>query len=180
MHDLKQLRADPAMFDAALARRGMPDASLSILGADAALRAVQTELQGALARRNDASKAIGAAKAAQDAERAEALMAEVAVLKAEIAGGEAEERERAALFDELVAALPNMPAPDVPDGADERCNVEQKRWGSPRSGGLEHDALAARLGSNPEGAARIAGARFMVLEGGLARLHRALGQYMLD
>ncbi|MGL6044742.1 MAG: serine--tRNA ligase, partial [Sandaracinobacteroides sp.] len=91
-----------------------------------------------------------------------------------------EERERSALVDELVAALPNMPAPDVPDGADERCNVEQKRWGSPRSGGLEHDALAARLGSNPEGAARIAGARFMVLEGGLARLHRALGQYMLD
>jgi seryl-tRNA synthetase len=180
MHDLKALRADPAAFDAALARRGVADASAAILAADAALRSVQTALQSALARRNDASKAIGAAKGAKDESRANALMAEVAVLKAEIAGGEAEERERAALVEELVSALPNLPAADVPDGADEHGNVEQKRWGNPATGGLEHDALAARLGSNPEGAAKIAGARFMVLEGGLARLHRALGQYMLD
>ncbi len=180
MHDLKALRADPAAFDAAMARRGVSGASASILAADAALRAVQTALQTALARRNEASKAIGAAKAQKDEERANALMAEVSLLKAEIAGGEAEERERAAALEALVAAIPNAPADDVPDGVDEHGNVEVKRWGSPRNGGAEHDALAERLGWNPDASARLAGARFMVLGGQLARLHRALGQFMLD
>ncbi|MCG2840701.1 serine--tRNA ligase [Sandaracinobacter sp. RS1-74] len=180
MHDLKALRADPAAFDAALARRGVANASAAILEADAALRSVQTALQGALARRNEASKAIGAAKANKDDATAEALMAEVTALKAEIAEAEAEERERAAQVEALAAALPNLPAPDVPDGADEHGNVERKRWGTPRNGGAEHDALAEKLGWNPEGAARLSGSRFMVLEGQLARLHRALGQFMLD
>ena len=180
MHDLKALRADPAAFDAAMARRGVSGASAPILAADAALRAVQTALQTALARRNEASKAIGAAKAQKDEERANALMAEVSLLKAEIAGGEAEERERAAAVEALVAAIPNAPADDVPDGVDEHGNVEVKRWGSPRNGGAEHDALAERLGWNPDASARLAGARFMVLGGQLARLHRALGQFMLD
>ncbi|WP_374386632.1 serine--tRNA ligase [Sandaracinobacter sp.] len=180
MHDLKALRADPAAFDTAMARRGVSGASAPILAADAALRAVQTALQTALARRNEASKAIGAAKAQKDEERANALMAEVSLLKAEIAGGEAEERERAAAVEALVAAIPNAPADDVPDGVDEHGNVEVKRWGSPRNGGAEHDALAERLGWNPDAAARLAGARFMVLGGQLARLHRALGQFMLD
>ena len=180
MHDLKALRADPAAFDAAMARRGVSGASAPILAADAALRAVQTALQTALARRNEASKAIGAAKAQKDEERANALMAEVSLLKAEIAGGEAEERERAAALEALVAAIPNAPADDVPDGVDEHGNVEVKRWGSPRNGGAEHDALAEKLGWNPDASARLAGARFMVLGGQLARLHRALGQFMLD
>lgn len=180
MHDIKALRADPAAFDAALARRGVTGASAAILEADAALRAVQTALQAALARRNDASRAIGAAKARKDEGEANALMAEVALLKAEIAGAEAEERERAAAVSDVLAALPNLPAPDVPDGADETGNVEQKRWGAPREGGLEHDGLAQRLGWDPEASARVAGARFMVLGGQLARLHRALGQFMLD
>jgi seryl-tRNA synthetase len=180
MHDLKALRADPAAFDAALARRGVAGASGALLAADAALRQVQTALQAALARRNEASKAIGAARGAGDAAKADGLMAEVALLKAEIAGAEAEEREGAAAVEALAAALPNLPAPDVPDGADEHGNVEVKRHGEPRAFGQEHDALAARLGWNPEASARVAGARFMVLEGGLARLHRALGQYMLD
>ena len=180
MHDLKALRADPAAFDTAMARRGVSGASAPILAADAALRAVQTALQTALARRNEASKAIGAAKAQKDEERANALMAEVSLLKAEIAGGEAEERERAAALEALVAAIPNAPADDVPDGVDEHGNVEVKRWGSPRNGGAEHDALAERLGWNPDASARLAGARFMVLGGQLARLHRALGQFMLD
>ncbi|WP_199554940.1 serine--tRNA ligase [Sandaracinobacteroides hominis] len=180
MHDLKTLRADPAAFDAALARRGVADASAAVLAADARLRAAQTALQAALARRNDASRAIGAAKAAKDNATADALMAEVAELKIVIADGEAEEREAAEVVDALVSALPNQPLPEVPAGSDEHGNVEEKRWGTPRNGGAEHDALAARLGSNPDAAAKVAGARFMVLEGQLARLHRALGQFMLD
>ncbi|TPE59194.1 serine--tRNA ligase [Sandaracinobacter neustonicus] len=180
MHDLKLIRSDAAAFDAALARRGVVNASAPILAADAALRAVQTALQTALARRNEASKAIGAAKAQKDEDKANALMAEVSVLKAEIAGAEAEERERAAAVEALVASIPNLPADDVPDGTDEHGNVETKRWGTPRNGGAEHDALAEALGWNPEGAAKLSGARFMVLGGQLARLHRALGQFMLD
>jgi seryl-tRNA synthetase len=180
MHDLKSLRADPAAFDAALARRGVFNASSAILEADAALRQVQTAVQGALARRNEASKLIGAAKAQKDDAKAEALMAEVTALKAEISAGEAEERDRAAALEALAASLPNIPAADVPDGTDEHGNVAIKRWGTPKNGGAEHDALAEKLGWNPEGAARLSGSRFMVLEGQLARLHRALGQFMLD
>lgn len=180
MHDIKAIRADPAAFDAALARRGVAGASAPVLAADSALRAVQTALQAALARRNDASRGIGAAKAGGQEAEANALMAEVALLKAEIAGAEAEERAQAAALADLLATLPNLPAPDVPEGTDETGNVEQSRRGTPRDGGLEHDALAQRLGSDPEGSARLSGARFMVLGGQLARLHRALGQYMLD
>lgn len=180
MHDLKLIRADPAAFDAALLRRGVADAASALVAADAQLRAVQTGLQTKLARRNEASKAIGAAKAAKDAALTAALMEEVGLLKAGIPDDEAAERAQAAALDALLSALPNLPADDVPVGADEHGNVEQKRWGSPKNGGAVHDALAERLGYRPEAAAKIAGSRFMVLEGGLARLHRALGQYMLD
>jgi seryl-tRNA synthetase len=180
MHDIKALRADPAAFDAALARRGVTGASAALLQADAALRGVQTALQTALARRNDASRAIGAAKARKDETQANTLMAEIALLKAEIAGAEAEEREQTGGLSDLLAALPNLPADDVPEGQDETGNVERKRWGTPREEGQEHDALAQRLGWDPEASARVAGARFMVLGGPLARLHRALGQFMLD
>ena len=180
MHDLKALRADPAAFDAALARRGVAPVSAAVLEADARLRATQTALQAALARRNEASKAIGAAKAKRDEETAAALMAEVAALKDSIAAGEAEERAQQAEVEALLAAIPNLPAPEVPEGADETGNVEVKRWGEARPFGEEHDAIAQRLGWNPDAAAKIAGARFAVLEGQLARLHRALGQYMLD
>lgn len=180
MHDIKAIRADPAAFDAALARRGVTSASTAILEADTALRAVQTSLQAALARRNEASRAIGAAKARKDEDEAEGLMAEVALLKAEIAGAEAEERERTAAVAELLAALPNLPADEVPEGSDESGNVQKKRWGIPKQNGLEHVAIALGLGWQPEASARLAGSRFMVLSGPLARLHRALGQFMLD
>jgi len=180
MHDLKAIRADPAAFDAALARRGVAAASPALLDADNALRGIQTALQADLARRNEASKAIGAAKAAGDEAGASGLLAEVGVLKVRIPAQEEAERVAAQGVQALLAALPNLPAPEVPDGADEHGNVEQKRWGSPRNGGLEHDALAARLGWNAQASAKLAGARFMVLEGALARLHRALGQYMLN
>jgi seryl-tRNA synthetase len=180
MHDIKAIRADPAAFDAALARRGVTSASTAILEADTALRAVQTALQAALARRNEASRAIGAAKARKDEDEAEGLMAEVALLKAEIAGAEAEERERTAAVAELLAALPNLPADELPEGGDESGNVQKKRWGIPKQNGLEHVAIALGLGWQPEASARLAGSRFMVLSGPLARLHRALGQFMLD
>ncbi len=183
MHDIRSIRADPAAFDAALARRGISSASAAIVVADSRLRAIQTELQAALARRNEISREIGSAKAKKDEQAASAGMAIIAELKARIPGLEASEREaEAALFAQL-AALPNLPADDVPDGADETGNVVVRESGSkPVFDFLpaEHDVVAARLGYDPDAAARIAGARFAVLKGNLARLHRALGQYMLD
>ena len=183
MHDIKPVRTDPAAFDAALARRGIASASSALLGADARLRAIQTELQAALARRNEASRDIGAAKAQRDHATADALMMVVAVLKERIPGLEAGERAAQATLADLAAVLPNMPAADVPDGQDETGNVVARTVGTPPEFAftpLEHDAVAARLGYEPEAAARIAGARFAVLKGPLARLHRALGQYMID
>ena len=183
MHDIKPVRTDPAAFDAALARRGIASASSALLGADARLRAIQTELQAALARRNEASRDIGAAKAQRDHATADALMMVVAVLKERIPGLEAGERAAQATLADLAAVLPNMPAADVPDGQDETGNVVARTVGTPPEFAftpLEHDAVAARLGYDPEAAVRIAGARFAVLKGPLARLHRALGQYMID
>jgi seryl-tRNA synthetase len=180
MHDLKSLRADPASFDAALARRGMLNASASILEIDQDVRAIQTSQEVLLAERNQLSGKIGKLKAAGLSDGLSDLMDRAVEVNFELSQFEsdvtvAEEKRRNRL-----AALPNLPAPEVPDGADERGNVEVKRWGSPAAGGAEHDALAARLGWDPEAAARLSGARFAVLEGELARLHRALGQYMLD
>ena len=183
MHDLKALRADPIAFAAGLARRGVSDAADALLAADIQRRAAETKAQEALARRNAASKEIGAAMAAKDSARAEALKAEVAGLKDEIAGLEDAARVASANAEALLISLPNLPAADVPDGVDEHGNVEILRWGNPRAfdfAPLEHDIVAARLGYDPEAAARVAGARFAVLRGPLARLQRALGQYMID
>ena len=183
MHDIKLVRTDPAAFDAVMARRGIMSASAALVAADARLRAIQTELQAALARRNEASRDIGAAKAQRDHATADALMMVVAVLKERIPGLEAGERAAQAALADLAAVLPNMPAADVPDGEDETGNVVARTVGTRPEFAftpLEHDAVAARLGYDPEAAARIAGARFAVLKGPLARLHRALGQYMID
>ncbi len=183
MHDIKLIRAAPDAFDAALARRGVSLGAAPALVADTRLRAIQTELQAALARRNEASRDIGMAKARKDDAAADALMAVVAGLKARIPGLEADERGAAEGLDAALAGLPNIAADDVPDGPDESANVVVHEKGSkpvfdfvPR----EHDVVAAPLGYDPEIAASIAGARFAVLKGSLARLHRALGQYMLD
>ncbi len=183
MHDIKQLRTDPEGFDAGLARRGAAPASASILAIDARLRSVQTELQAVLARRNDLSRAVGTAKAAKDEAKAAELMAEVAALKDAIPGLEAQERGFSVEIDAALAALPNIPAADVPEGADETGNIVVKAVGAKPDFAfkpLEHDVVAARLGYDPDAAAKIAGARFAVLQGPLARLHRALGQYMID
>ena len=183
MHDIKLIRTDPQAFDAGLSRRGAVPVSAVVLGLDARLRAIQTEAQTKLAARNDASRRVGAAKGRKDDAAAAVLMAEVAELKQQLPTLEADERVLIAEIEALLAGLPNIPAGDVPDGADESGNIVVKTHGAIPDFGFEpreHDIVAARLGYDPEAAAAIAGARFAVLRGPLARLHRALGQYMID
>jgi len=183
MHDIRLIRDDPAAFDAGLARRGLAPLSETILAADAALRALQTDMQAALARRNEASKAIGQAMAQGDTATAETLKAEVAALKQSLPDREAAERAQLAALQDSLAALPNLPAADVPEGEDEEGNVEISRWGTPRTFAFtprEHADFAPALGLDFETAARMSGARFAFLKGAMARLERALGQFMLD
>lgn len=183
MHDIRLIRDDPAAFDAGLARRGVAPQSAAILTADASLRALQTEMQAAQARRNEASKAIGQAMAKGDKDTADALKTEVAALKDKLPEQEAAERAQLAALQDLLAALPNLPAADVPEGEDEEGNVEISRWGTPRTFDFqpqEHADFAPALGLDFETAAKMSGARFAFLKGPMARLERALGQYMLD
>ena len=183
MHDIRLIRDDPQAFDAGLARRGLEPLSAEILAADASLRALQTEIQAALARRNEASKLIGQAMAQGDKDKAEALKAEVAELKIALPAKEEAEREQLAALQDKLAALPNLPAADVPDGEDEDANVEISRWGTPRSFDFapqEHADFAPALGLDFETAAKMSGARFAFLKGQMARLERALGQFMID
>ncbi|WP_447953602.1 serine--tRNA ligase [Sphingopyxis chilensis] len=183
MHDIRLIRENPAAFDAGLARRGLEPLSAEILAADASLRALQTEIQGALARRNEASKLIGQAMASGDKDQAEALKSEVADLKTSLPAKEEAEREQFAALQDRLAALPNLPADDVPDGDDEDGNVEIARWGTPRSFDFtpqEHADFAPALGLDFETAAKMSGARFAFLKGQMARLERAIGQFMID
>ena len=183
MHDIRYIRENPAEFDLGLARKGLAPLSADILGRDAALRETVTTLQAALTRRNEASKAIGAAKAQKDEESASALMAEVSELKTRIPDLEAKERALSDALNAQLSAIPNLPAADVPEGPDETANVVLKTWGEPRTFDFEvkeHDAVAAPLGLDFERAAKLSGARFAVMSGGVARLHRALAQFMLD
>ncbi|NYF31556.1 serine--tRNA ligase [Sphingopyxis sp. JAI108] len=183
MHDIRLIRENPAAFDAGLARRGLEPLSAEILAADASLRALQTEIQGALARRNEASKLIGQAMASGDKDQAEALKSEVADLKTSLPAKEEAEREQLAALQDRLAALPNLPADDVPDGEDEEGNVEIARWGTPRSFDFkprEHADFAPALGLDFETAAKMSGARFAFLKGQMARLERAIGQFMID
>ena len=183
MHDLKYIRENPETFDAALARRGAAASSAAILALDEKRRAVQTELQAGQARRNEASKAIGAAKGKGDEATAQALMAEVAVLKEKLPLLEESDREIAVELDALVAVLPNLPADDTPDGADESDNVELSRWGTARDFSFaprDHADLGPALGLDFETGVAISGARFTFMRGQMARLNRAVGQFMLD
>lgn len=183
MHDLKYIRDNSEAFDAALARRGAASVAARILVLDEARRALLTEMQNALARRNDASKAIGAAMGKGDTATAEALKAEVAKLKDNLPQLEEQERAAGAELDALLAGLPNLPADDAPDGADENDNVEIARWGTPRDFGFEprdHADLGPPLGLDFETGVAISGARFTFMRGQMARLNRALGQFMLD
>lgn len=182
MHDIKALRDNPAAFDANWARRGLPPQTPAILELDEKRRKLQTELQTAQSRRNEASKEIGAVKS-KGGDAAD-LMAEVANLKDRMAILEEQEREVAEKLNEILSALPNMIADDVPDGADENDNVEIRTFGTPKNPNAEvpdHVAIGEALGlMDFEGAAKVAGARFSVNKGGIAKLHRALGQLMLD
>lgn len=183
MHDIASIRANPEAFDAGLARRGAEPISARILEIDARRREVQTALQQAQNRRNEASKLIGQAMAKGDKDGAEALKAEVAAIKESMPAQEDAERAAAAELEDLLARLPNIPAEDVPDGADEEANVEVSRWGTPREFDFapkEHADLGPALGMDFETGAALSGARFTFLRGGMARLHRALGQFMLD
>lgn len=183
MHDLKFIRENPEAFDAALARRGADGQSSAILALDEKRRALQTELQAMLARRNEASKAIGAAMGKGDTAAADALKAEVAQLKEKLPEMEEQERVLAGELDDIVAALVNLPADDVPEGAGEDENVELLRWGNIRNFGFDpkdHADLGPPLGLDFETGVALSGSRFTFMRGQMAQLNRALGQFMLD
>ncbi|MDZ5648378.1 serine--tRNA ligase [Nitrospirillum sp. BR 11828] len=181
MHDLRVLRDNPEAFDGGLARRGLPPQSAVVLDLDARRRAAQTALQDMQARRNEASKLIGAYK--KDGKDAQPLMDEVAGLKDRMAEAEATEKALSEELDRLLSTIPNLPAADVPQGKDEHDNVERHRVGTPPviENAKEHFDLGEALGfMDFGGAAKLSGARFTVLKGPLARLERALGDFMLD
>jgi seryl-tRNA synthetase len=183
MHDIRLIRDDPEAFDAALARRGAPPSSASILELDTRRRAVATRMQEAQSRRNDASKAIGAAMGRGATDEAEALKAEVAELKLTLPTLEQEDRGLSEALHGALSSLPNLPIAEVPDGEDEAGNVEILRWGIPRDfafAAREHADLGPALGLDFETGAMISGARFTFLRGQMARLQRAIGQFMLD
>ena len=183
MHDIRLIRENPENFDAGLARRGLDPLAKALIALDEERRAVTTQVQVAQSRRNEASKLIGAAMAKGDKDAAEALKAEVAALKDEMPALEARADELAGKLKAALEIIPNLPGADVPDGASEEDNVEVSRWGTQRAFDFqpkEHADLAPALGMDFETGARLSGARFTFLRGPMARLHRALGQFMLD
>jgi len=186
MHDIKAIRETPDAYVAGWASRGVTDARTvvdTLLALDVELRAAQTTGQEALTQRNAASKLIGAAMAKKDLAEAERLKGEVDSLKAVIATAGEVEAEKARALKDLLAAQQNLAAADVPDGADEDANVEVSTWGTPRRTGpaKDHADLGEAMGLlDFEAAAKMSGSRFAVLKGGLARLERAVGQFMLD
>jgi len=183
MHDLRAIRENPAAFDAGLAARGAEPAAAPVLELDERRRAVSTRMQEAQNRRNEASKAIGQAMGTGDTATADALKAEVAELKTTLPALEDEDRTLGEELDALLAALPNIPDASVPLGPDESGNQEVARWGEPCTFDFpprEHADLGPPLGLDFETAVAMSGARFAFLRGQMARLERALGQFMLD
>jgi seryl-tRNA synthetase len=183
MHDIKFIRDNPEAFDRGLARRGLVPESEALLALDKARRDCLQKLQEAQALRNAASKEIGQAMARKDTARADALKAEVVNLKDAIQAGEAQEREISRKLDAALAVIPNLPLDEVPDGKDAVDNVEVRRWGEPRKFAFkprQHFEIGEPLGlMDFEIAAKLSGARFVVLKGALARMERALAQFML-
>ncbi|MBR0950552.1 serine--tRNA ligase [Bradyrhizobium canariense] len=184
MHDIKSIRDNPQAFDAGLARRGLKPLSASLLAIDEKRRAAILASEQAQARRNAASKEIGDAKKAKDEARAAKLMAEVAELKTTMPELEATAKAADEELTKELSAIPNIPFDEVPDGVDEHGNVQHHVFGNKRNYGFApklHDDLGTALGyMDFEAAAKLSGARFVVLKKGLARLERALGQFMLD
>ena len=184
MHDIKWIREHPAEFDRGLERRGLPGQSKELLQLDERRRAAIAQFEQAQARRNAASKEIGEAKRNKDEAAAKKLMVEVAELKETLGQFEISAKAAEAELDKVLATIPNLPAADVPDGKDEKDNVQKSEWGTKRDYAFEprqHFDLGEALGQMDfETAAKISGARFVVLKKGLARMERALGQFMLD
>ena len=184
MHDIRAIRENPAAFDAALSRRGMDGVSSEVLALDEARRTAIQGAEAALAERNAASKEVGRAKASGDETEFERLRALVADKKEEIARLEAEAKEKDDALTARLLELPNLPYDDVPDGADESGNVELRRWGTPRGFAFapkEHFEIPGVIpGMDFETAAKLSGSRFVLLSGAVARVHRALAQFMLD
>ena len=184
MHDVRWIREHPREFDAGLARRGLPPAASELISLDERRRAAITRLEAAQARRNAASREIGLAKANREEPQVLGLMAEVAALRQAITGAQAEEKQASAELETALAQLPNLPLADVPEGLDAQDNVEHHQFGAvpdytfvPR----QHFEVGEALGlMDFETAAKLSGSRFVVLKGTLARLERALGQFMLD
>ncbi|MBV8593198.1 MAG: serine--tRNA ligase, partial [Caulobacteraceae bacterium] len=183
MHDIRAIRAHPDAYEKGWAARGARGQTQTLLDLDARLRASQTAAQSAQSRRNELSRAIGAARKAGDEAQAARLTEEVDRLKDDLAMGSALEAELARALTDRLSLLPNIPADDTPPGDDESGNLEVRRWGEPlrRNDPRDHVDLGAALKlMNFERAARMSGSRFVVLSGALARLERALGQFMLD
>ena len=183
MHDLRFIRENPDAFDAGLVRRGAEPAAATVLDLDRVRRDAATRMQEAQSRRNDASKLIGQAMAQGDKDKAEALKAEVAELKQTLPALEEEERTTGTKLNDLLARLPNLPHEEVPPGDDESANVEVARWGTKREFAFtpqEHADIGPALGLDFETGATISGARFTFLRGQMARLQRAIAQFMLD
>lgn len=184
MHDIRAIRENPAQFDADLGRRGMSPMSSDILAIDEARRAKILAAETAQAAQNAASKQVGAAKAKGDEAEFERLRALVAEKKAEIARLQEEAQVEDANLRDILMGLPNAPLAEVPDGADEAGNVELRRWGTPREFAFppkEHYEISgAKPGLDFETAAKLSGARFVVMRGAALRVHRALAQFMLD
>lgn len=184
MHDIKAIRENPAAFDAALARRGDAPVSASLLALDESRRAKILAAENAQADQNKASKKVGAAKGRGDDAEFERLRALVGEKKAEVAAMREEANALDTQLSEALAYIPNLPATDVPDGADEDDNVEVSTWGTPPTLDFtpkEHFEIAAVGGAMDfETGAKLSGSRFVVLKGAVARVHRALAQFMID
>ncbi|KGK78398.1 serine--tRNA ligase [Thalassobacter stenotrophicus] len=184
MHDIRMIRDNPQAFDAALMRRGGSAMSSEILALDEARRTCITAAETALADRNAASKQVGAAKARGDEAEFERLRALVSEKKQEIAQLEEDAKAKDMALRDLLMGIPNLPHPDVPDGKDEDDNIEIHRWGTPPKldfTAVEHFEIPSVVpGMDFTTAAKLSGSRFVVLRGAVARIHRALAQFMLD
>ncbi len=184
MHDIRAIRENPAAFDAALSRRGDAAVSSEIIAIDEERRAAIHAAETAQADQNRASKEIGKAKASGDEAEFERLRALVAAKKAEVAEMQANAKALDEKLNDLLMGIPNLPYDEVPEGADEDDNVEMHTWGTPRSFDFapkEHfEITGVKPGMDFETAAKLSGSRFVVLSGGVARVHRALAQFMLD
>ncbi|MEQ1931461.1 MAG: serine--tRNA ligase [Parvularculaceae bacterium] len=183
MHDIKDIRDNPGAFDLGLKRRGLAPCSAKLLAIDAEARKFIQLANDLQARRNAASKAIGAAKARKDEAEGSRLMAEVEAVKKELPEAEARQSEAQKQLADILAGIPNLPAADVPAGKSEADNAEVRKWTEPRrlNSAKEHFDLGEALGQMDfETAAAMSGARFVLLKGQLARLDRALANFMLD